>query len=387
MEIAKRVENVRYAIRDVVVEAEKLEKQGIEVLHLNIGDPNVFDFVTPRHMIEAVYKAMIENKNFYANSLGVKEAKEAVLKDAEKKGIKAEDCLITTGVTEGIDLALTALANPGENVLTPSPGYPVYTAIANKLDLKINQYRTIEENEWQPDMDDIRKRIDKKTRAIVVINPNNPTGALYDRKTLEEIIEIANENDLVIFADEIYDKLVFDGKHIPIASIADDVPVLTFNGLSKNYLCPGWRIGWIIFSNITEKYKQAIFQLARSRLSSPTPFQYAIEVALKNDDHLKDVNKKLKERAEFTYKRLNEIEGLSCVKPKAAFYAFPKIEIGIEDKKFVMEFLQKKHVLTVYGTGFDYEKPDHFRIVFLPDMKTLRLAYKRLEEYMNEMKR
>jgi alanine-synthesizing transaminase len=308
------------------------------------------------------------------------------MKDAGGKGIKAEDCLVTTGVTEGIDLAISALINPGENIMLPSPGYPVYISIANKIGIGAVEYNSVEENGWQPDLDDIKKKVNPKTRAIVVINPNNPTGALYDRKTLEEIIEIANEHNLVIFADEIYDRLVFDGKHIPIGSIAGDVPVLTFNGLSKNYLCPGWRIGWMIFSLGMEKYKQAVFQLARARLSSPTPFQYAIATALENNSHLAEVNRKLKERGDYTYKRLNEIQGISCVKPKGAFYAFPKIETGIEDKKFVMGLLYKKHVLTVYGTGFGYDKPDHFRIVFLPDMEILKKAYDGIEEYIRELK-
>jgi alanine-synthesizing transaminase len=390
---AKRTENVTYAIRDVVVEADKLKKQGKRILYLNIGDPNVFDFETPRHMIEAVNKAMLANKNGYAHSLGLEEARESIVKDAEKKGIKnvgADDVLISTGVSEGVEMALASLVNPGENFLTPSPGYPVYTAIASKIDAVLNQYRTDETNGWQPDIEDMKRRINKKTKAIVLINPNNPTGALYSRKTLEEIIDLANEHGLIIFSDEIYDKILFDGeKHVPTASLSDDVPVLTLNGLAKNYLVPGWRIGWLIFHDprgVLNEFKEAVFKLARARLSSPHPAQYAVKPALEGpQDHIKKMNEKLQERRDITYKRLNEIEGFSCAKPKGTFYAFPKIEFEVkDDKKFVLDVLYKKQILLVHGTGFGYEKPDHFRIVFLPQPEILKEAYDKLEEYVKE---
>jgi len=388
---AKRTENVKYAIRDLVVEADKVRKQGKTVLYLNIGDPNVFDFETPKHMIEAVNKAMLNNKNGYADSMGVLEARETILKEASRVGIKnvgIDDVLTTTGVSEGIELALSALVNPGENVLTPSPGYPLYTAIVHKLDAVLNQYKTDEANGWQPDLDDIKRKINSKTRAIILINPNNPTGALYSKSTLEKIVDIANEHDLVIFSDEVYDKMIFDDeKHASLASLADDVPILTFNGLSKNYIAPGWRTGWIVFSGKgIENYKEAVFKLARARLSSPHSSQYAIKPALEgNQDHIKEMNKKLQERRDLTYKRLNEIDGFSCVKPKGAFYAFPKIEFDVKDDlEFVLDVLHKKHILFVHGTGFGYEKPDHFRIVFLPPMNILTEAYDKLEDYVKE---
>ena len=390
---ADRAGKVTYAIRDVVVEANKLKAQGKRVLHLNIGDPNVYDFVTPRHMIEAVEKAMEKNLNGYADSSGVDEAREAVAKEAVRDGIKGvtkSDVLITTGVSEGIELALNALLNPGENVLTPTPGYPVYTAVVHKIGATLNQYKTDEANGWQPDIDDIRKKINPKTKGIILINPNNPTGSLYSKKTLQEIVNIAREHNLLILSDEIYNKILFDGeKHVSTASLAGDIPILTFNGLSKNYIVPGWRVGWMIFSGPSElraDFQETVFRLARARLCSPGPFQYAIKPALEGpQDHIPEMNRKLQKRRDLIHKRFNEIEGFSCAKPKGAFYAFPKIELDIkDDKKFIMDILYKKQILAVFGTGFGWEKPDHFRIVFLPPLDVLDESLNKLEEYVKE---
>lgn len=390
---ARRTEKVTYAIRDVVVEADKLKKQGKKILHLNIGDPNVFDFVTPRHMIDAVNKAMLENKNNYAHSMGVPEAREAIAREQERFGINnvtEDDVLVTTGVSEGIELVMNALINPGENILTPIPSYPVYLAIIHKIGATLNQYMTNEENGWQPDLDDIRKKINEKTKGIVLINPNNPTGSLYDRKTLEEIMDLANEHDLVIFTDEIYNKILFDGeKHTPLASLTNDMPIVTFNGLSKNYVVPGWRVGWSVFTGPKDEiaeYKEAVFKFARARLSAPGPFQYAVKPALEGpQDHIPEMIRKLEERRNLLHKRLNEIEGFSCVKPKGAFYAFPKFELDVkDDKKFVLDLLYKKQILTVFGTGFGYPKPDHMRIVFLPPLEVLEESFNKLEEYVKE---
>lgn len=390
---AKRTEKVTYAIRDVVVEAEKLKKQGKKILHLNIGNPNIFDFETPKHMIEAVNKAMLANLSGYANSMGIPEAREAVSKESGRLGIKGvteNNVLITTGVSEGIELAMNALVNPGENILTPNPGYPVYIAIVHKLGAVLNQYLTSEDNAWQPDVDDIRKRINEKTKGIVVINPNNPTGSLYSRKILEEIIDLANEHDLLIFSDEIYSKILFDGEtHASTASLASDIPILTFGGLSKNYIVPGWRVGWTIFSgpgSEINEFKEAVYKLARARLSAPGPFQYAIKPALEGpQDHIPEMVGKLEKRRNLLYKRLNEIEGFSCTKPKGAFYAFPKIELNIkDDREFVLDLLRKKFILTVFGTGFGYPKPDHMRIVFLPPLEILEESFNKLEEYVKE---
>jgi alanine-synthesizing transaminase len=390
---AERASRVTYAIRDVVVEANKLKAQGKKVLNLNIGDPNVYDFVTPAHMIEAVNKAMKANLNNYADSMGVEEAREAIAKEAAKYGIKnvtKNDVLITAGVSEGIEMALNALLNPGENVLTPVPGYPVYTAVVNKIGASHNRYNCIEANGWQPDIDDIRKKINPKTKGIILINPNNPTGALYSRKTLQEIVDLAREHNLVIFSDEIYNKILMDDdRHVTTASLADDIPVLTFNGLSKNYIVPGWRTGWMIFSGpaeMTADFKETVFRLARSRLSAPGPFQYAIKPALEGpQDHIPEMNRKLKQRRDIIHRRFNEIDGFSCAKPKGAFYAFPKIELGIkDDRAFIMDVLYKKQILAVFGTGFGYPTPDHFRIVFLPPPAILEESLNKLEEYVKE---
>lgn len=392
---ATRCDNVTYAIRDVVLEAKKLKAQGHKILHLNVGDPNKYDFVTPKHIIDAVKEAMEKNLNGYADSAGVDEAREAIARECERTGIKGvtpNDILMANGVSEGIDIALTALVNQGENFLTPLPGYPVYIAMANKLCCPLNQYMMDEGNGWQPDLDDMKKRINDKTRAIIIINPNNPTGALYSRQTLEEVVDFANEHNLVIFADEIYNKILFDGeKHHPVASLSDDVPVVTLGGLSKNYLVPGWRTGWNIFTGdekARKDFQAAAFKLGRARLCAVGPFQYAVKTALEGpQDHIADMNRRLQERRDLLYKRLNEIEGFSCVKPKGAFYAFPKFDLPIDDdKKFIYDLLNKKHILAVFGTGFGYPKPDHFRTVFLAQLDVLEEAFNKLEEYAKEIK-
>src|SRR5882757_6038541 len=289
---AQRLENVRYAIRDMAVLADQLARDGHKILPLNIGDPLSFDFSTPAHMIEAVHKAMRDSKNGYAASLGIEEALVAIRHEAARKKISnVQSVFVTQGVSETVDLCLTALLNPGENVLTPCPDYPLYSAVLAKLEIPLNLYDLKEEDAWQPDIDDIHKKITPQTRGIVLINPNNPTGALYSRRKLEEIAELAREHNLVVFADEIYDKLILDDgeEHVAFASIAPDVPTVTFGGLSKNYLAPGWRIGWGIVSgdaSTLAPYIDGIHKLLRSRLSANQPMQYAIQAALEGpQDH------------------------------------------------------------------------------------------------------
>ncbi|MFH1445217.1 MAG: aminotransferase class I/II-fold pyridoxal phosphate-dependent enzyme [Nanoarchaeota archaeon] len=391
VEVAKRTENVTYAIRDVVVEADKMKKQGHKILHLNIGDPNVFGHKPPESLIEAVVQAMKDNKNGYAHSMGVQEAREAILKESERKGIKTniDSIITTTGASEGITLCMQSLVNSGENILTPCPGYPLYNSVTNLLEAEHNHYMMDENNEWQPDIDDMKKKVNDKTKGIVIINPNNPTGALYSRQTLQEIVDIANEKDLVIFSDEIYDKLVFDGERLnATASLSDDVPVVTFGGLSKNYIAPGWRAGWMIFSGAENRIgplRETVAKLSRARLCAPHPFQYAIKPALEHEEKsaLK-MRDKMQINRDITHKLLNEIEGISCVKPKGSFYAFPKIEKPIEnDKKWVIDLLHQKHILVVHGTGFGYPTPDHFRVVFLAQPEMLEEAYAKIGEFVN----
>jgi alanine-synthesizing transaminase len=259
---AQRLDNVRYAIRDLASVADEVTKQGHKVLSLNVGDPNIFDFKTPPHLIEAVYKAMRDNRNGYAPSPGIPEALEAIRGDAARKGISSvQDVFVTSGASEAVDICLTALVNPGESILTPSPDYPLYSAVLCKLGIPVVAYDLNEDDAWQPDLIDVQRKINSRTRAIVLINPNNPTGALCSRRMLERLAELARRNNLVIFADEIYDKLILDdgekGEQISIASVAPDVPVVTFGGLSKNYLCPGWRVGWGIVSGDANAVKPA----------------------------------------------------------------------------------------------------------------------------------
>ena len=392
---AVRTESITYAVRDIVVLANEVAKSGKEMLYLNIGDPPQSDFAPPKHMIDATYDAMLKNFNGYSSSSGINEAVDAIGAEADKKGIKnVNDIFITTGASEAIDVCLTALVDDGENVLTPTPGYPLYTAIASKLQMMENPYYLDEENGWQPDVEDIKSKVNEKTKAIILINPNNPTGSNADEETLRKIIDIALEHNLVIFADEIYDKLLMDGqKHISIASLNKDVPCVTFGGLSKNYMVPGWRIGWGIVSGDKarmENYIEAINKLLRARLCANHPEQYAIAPALKGDQsHLTEAMEKLTRRRDMTYEMLNSVPGISCVKPGGAFYAFPKLEIKNSDNHFVAELIKETGVVVVPGTGFgQVPGTNHFRVVFLPTEEILEKAYKNivgfLQKYMNE---
>jgi alanine-synthesizing transaminase len=386
---ASRLDNVRYAIRDLACIADEVIKQGHKVLALNVGDPNIFDFTTPPHLIEAVYKAMKDGKNGYAPSSGIKEALDAIRGEAARKGITTvQDVFVTTGVSETVDLCLTALLNPGDDLLTPCPDYPLYSAVLAKLGIGLNTYDLNEEDAWQPDLDDIKRKITPRTRGIVLINPNNPTGSVCSRRMLEQIAELARRHNLVIFADEIYDKLVLeDDECVSMASVAPDAPVVTFGGLSKNYLAPGWRIGWGIVSGeaaVVKQYDEGIRRLLRSRLCANHPEQYAIKPALEgSQDHLIEVRNKLRSRRDLTIRWCNSTPRVSCVSPRGAFYAYPRIDIPEGDDVFVKELILQKHVMVVHGSGFG-QKPGtkHFRIVFLPDEKTLSRAYEAIAEFI-----
>lgn len=389
---AERTRNIEYAIRDIAVEADKVRKQGHKILPLNIGDPLKYDFATPAHLIEACHQAMLAQNNGYSGSSGTDEAVEAIMGEAKRKGIgQIRSVFVSTGASEAIELCLTALVNPGDNVLLPSPGYPLYTAVMEKIQAESRHYLLDEEKDWSPDVADMEAKIDSRTRAICLINPNNPTGALYSREALLQVIEVARKHNLPVFSDEIYDKLIFDGKeHISTASLADDVGFITFNGLSKSYLVPGWRIGWAIISGPQEimgDLNEAVHKFVRARLCANHPLQFAIRPALTgNQDHLSDVNARLTQRRDFTTERLNAIPGISCVKPEGAFYAFPRLHIPMADKEFTLRILHECHVLVVHGSGFG-QKPGtrHFRVVTLPDMPTLEAAYDKLEKYMKTL--
>lgn len=385
---AARTRDIKYAVRDIVVIADEVAKSGKEMLYLNIGDPNKFDFETPPHMVEAIHKALVDNQNGYSPSSGIQDSVYAIEREARRKGIdNIQDIFVTTGASEAIEICLSALADVGDNVLTPSPGYPLYQAVLAKLQVVERPYYLNEDNGWQPDIDDIASKIDDKTRAVVLINPNNPTGSVCDHDTMLGLIKLAKERGFVIFCDEIYDKLILDDKpHTSLASLDKDVPVITFNGLSKSYLGPGLRIGWGIVSGdnaVLKDYIEAINKILRARLCANHPMQFAIKPALEGDQsHLKTVIAKLRSRRDMTVKMLNNIQGISCVKPEGAFYAFPKLHMESSDEHFVKELIKATGVVVVHGSGFgQVPGTQHFRVVFLPPEDILEKAYKNIGKF------
>jgi len=386
---ATRLERVHYAIRDLAVLAEELTRQGKEILRLNIGDPVAFDFDTPPHLIEVVAKAMRDGHNGYAPSLGEKSALEAIRADAERRGIRnIQSVFVTEGVSEAVDICLTALLEPRQNVLTPSPDYPLYDAVLGKLDAQMNSYALDEACDWQPDVENLESRITKDTRALVVINPNNPTGAIYSKATLERIVEVARRHNLIIFSDEIYARLILDDEpHVSIASLAPDVPVVTFGGLSKEYLAPGWRVAWGIVSGdpaVINPYVQGVHKLLRARLSANHPLQYAIPPALEGpQDHLRETVNKLRRRRDLVVEWSRKTQRVSCVSPRGAFYAFPRLDIPESDENFVRGLLAEEHVLVVHGGGFGQApSTKHVRIVFLPPESILEPALGKITAYL-----
>ncbi len=389
---SKRALGIEYAIRDVVIPAKELEKKGIKVLKLNIGDPNKFDFDAPEHMKEAFCKAIKEGHNYYSDSVGIQEVREAIAEKERRNGAKVspEDIFITVGTSEAIQVLTGALTDPGEEILVPSPTYPPYIGIPKYLGTNPVEYFTIEEEGWIPDPDDIRKKINEKTRGIVIINPNNPTGALYPEKAIREIVDIAGEYEIPVISDEIYNQLLYEGNFVSPAKVSKDVPVIVLNGLSKVYFATGWRFGYIAVSDPEGKLgdlKEAIAKLLRIRVSSNTPVQFAALAAFTGSmRYLEDYLKKLKRRRDLTYSMLSDMEGISLVKPKGAFYVFPKVEIERgpwkDDKEFVLDFLHEEHVLLVHGSGFGECGKGHFRAVFLPPEEILEEAFSRLERFL-----
>lgn len=382
---ARRTAEIRYAVRDVIIEAERAARAGRDLIHLNIGDPNIFDFAPPAHIIDAVHRAMRDNRNGYAPSSGIPDALAAIRSEAERKGIRnIQHTYVTSGCSEAIELALAALADPGDNVLTPSPGYPLYTAVLAKLGVENRAYYLNEADDWQPDVDDIASRIDERTRAIVLINPNNPTGSVTGPETLARVIELAQRHNLVILSDEIYDKLVLEGRpHVSTASLDPQARVVTFNGLSKAYVVPGFRIGWGIVSGPAEEladYCEAIARMERARISANHPEQYAIRPALEGpQDHVADMNRRLLRRRDAMLETLRGIPGVSCVAPRGAFYAFPRLHGPTPDSEVVTQIIRETGVVLVPGSGFGQPPgTQHFRIVFLPPEATLREALTRV---------
>jgi alanine-synthesizing transaminase len=386
---ADRTRNVHYAIRDLAIRAAEYEKAGVPVSYFNIGDPAIFGFRPPKHVLNAAIDAIRRGDNQYVDSKGLWKARESISNEARSRGIMSdpEHVIITSGGSEGLDLGVTALVNRGEEVLVPMPGYSLYPTLLHKLEARPVGYRTVEEKGWQPDIEDIKRKVTPDTRAIIVNNPNNPTGAVYPRDTLKEIIGIAREKNMVILTDEVYHEILFDGaEHVPIASIAEDTPVVTYGGLSKNgWSLPGWRIGWMIFSNtgVMDEYREATEKLARARICAPGPFQYAIKPALEgNRDHLNGMNAELEKRRNVFIEGINRIPGYSCVNPQGAFYAFPRMNFPVDDdKKFVLDLLEQKHILFVHGSGFGHDDTQHFRAVLLPEPEVIEQTLVKLRNF------
>lgn len=389
---ARRVDRFTYAIRNIVVEAKKVEQAGMAVRYLNIGDPNQFGFLTPPHLIEAVVKAMRDGHNGYAPSPGITAAREAAAADFTTRGVavSADRVLITSGTSEGIELALTGLVDEGEEVLVPSPTYPLYTAVLAKIGAQPAYYRTDHTREWMPDLDHVRSLIGPKTRALVVIDPNNPTGAIYPESMRRSLIDLAEEHGLVILADEVYGDLAYDGAVPPMAALDPHAPIISYSSLSKAYLAPGWRAGWMAVGSSPrlDPVLAAIKKLADGRLCSPGPMQYAVTAALTGDrSHQVSFRRQLRERAELTTARINAIPGMSCVAPRGAFYAMPKVELpkGKTDVDFVLGLLRAKGILCVYGSGFGTAPEDgFFRVVFLATPQQLAAIYDDLDAFTRE---
>ena len=388
--IAQRIEKVTYAVRDVVLLARQAEAAGKKILSLNIGDPCQFDFRTPEPVVEAIVRALRDNKTSYSASEGIPEALEAIRRDAEeRKGIHAiQGVFVGHGASEPIELLLNAILEPGEAVLLPSPGYPLYSAVLAKTSARAIYYKLDESNAWQPNVDHIRQVVDAGTRALVLINPNNPTGSVADRACLEALLEIAAQHQLVVLSDEIYDRMLIDPEttFVSTAALRDDVPVATFAGLSKVWLGPGLRIGWTILSGppeVVSPLVDAMGRLVRARVSPNHPGQWAIKPALEGPNpHIAEVAAKLRRRRDLTVERFNAIPGWSCVPPRGAFYAFPRFSLGdLKDTELVRDLILQYGVVLVHGSGFGQDDFNHVRVVFLPQEEVLEEAYGYIAEY------
>jgi alanine-synthesizing transaminase len=387
--VASRIGGFSYAIRNIVAEARKVEAAGRRVQYLNIGDPIIFGFGTPPHMIEAVERAMRDGQNGYAPSVGIVAAREAVTADCLQRGMwmTPDRVVITSGTSEGIELALTAIAGPGDDVLVPLPTYPLYTAVLAKIGARAVFYRTDPSRGWAPDVDHVRSLISPATRALVVIDPNNPTGASYSTEIRRALVDLADVHNFPLLADEVYADLAFDGPVEAMARLNPEAPVISFSSLSKAYLAPGWRAGWMAVGQTDrlDDVLAAVRKLADGRLCSTGPMEHAIVAALNGDrSHQSSFRAALRERAEITTSQLNAIDGISVVAPTAAFYAMPRVELpaGKTDEDFVLGLLRATGVLCVYGSGFGTAPEDgFFRVVFLASPAELTAIYARMAEF------
>lgn len=393
--VSARVNAFSYAIRNIVAEAKKVEAAGRKVRYLNIGDPVQFGFQTPVHLIEAVERAMRNGYNGYVPSAGIEPARVAVAAEYTRRGmpVSADRVVITQGTSEGIELALSVVADPGDEVLVPTPTYPLYTAVAAKIGARAVFYRTNPEDGWQPDVDDIKSRITARTRALVVIDPNNPTGAVYPEVTRKALIELADRTGLTILADEVYGDVAFERPAPLLGSLAPDAPIISFSSLSKAYLAPGWRTGWLVVGRTPrlDDVLAGIRKMADGRLCSTGPMQYAVAPALEGDrSHQRTFAEALRIRAEITTTRISAIPGMRCVMPQAAFYAMPQVVLppGRTDEDYILGLLRATGILCVYGAGFGMDPADgYFRIVFLASPAELNQIYDEMAGFTEEFLR
>lgn len=390
-----KLDNVLYDVRGPVVdEATRMEQAGTQILKLNIGNPAPFGFRTPDEVIYDMRRQLTECEG-YSSAQGLFSARKAIMQYAQLKNIpnvSIEDIYTGNGVSELINLCMSALLDNGDEILIPSPDYPLWTACATLAGGKAVHYICDEQSEWYPDINDIKKKITDKTKAIVIINPNNPTGALYPKEILQQIVDIAREYGLMIFSDEIYDRLVMDGeKHISVASMAPDIFCVTFSGLSKSHMIAGFRIGWMILSGnkkVARDYIEGINMLSNMRLCSNVPAQSIVQTALGGYQSVENYivpGGRIYEQREYVYNAISDIPGITCVKPKAAFYMFPKIDTDkfhiTNDEQFALDLLRDKKILLIHGGGFNWKRPDHFRIVYLPRIEVLKEAIDKIADF------
>lgn len=396
-EKSNKLEGVSYDVRGPVLEeAERMQEEGISILKLNTGNPAPFGFEAPNEVIRDLIMNARDSEG-YSDSKGIFSARKAIEQYCQIKkfpNVTINDIYTGNGVSELITMCMQGLLDNGDEVLVPMPDYPLWTASVSLAGGKPVHYICDEQAEWYPDIDDIKSKITSRTKAIVIINPNNPTGALYPKEILEQIVEIARQNQLIIYSDEIYDRLVMDGlEHIPIATLAPDLFVVTLNGLSKSHRVAGFRVGWMVLSgdkSHVKGYIEGLNMLSSMRLCSNVLSQQIIQTALggyQSVDGLLLPGGRIYEQREFIYNAINDIPGLSAVKPKAAFYIFPKIDTKrfniLDDEKFVLDFLHEHHILLVHGGGFNWHQPDHFRIVYLPKMDDLKTTAVKMREFLS----
>lgn len=393
---SSKLDHVCYDIRGPIMEeADRMSQAGETILKLNIGNPAPFGFRAPQPVVEAMARQLTETEG-YSDSKGLLAAREAIVEYESSKGIAGltvDDVYTGNGVSELITLTMQGLLDNGDEVLVPAPDYPLWTASVTLAGGTAVHYRCDEQANWYPDIQDMRRKVTPRTKGIVIINPNNPTGALYPEEVLEQIVQIARENGLILFSDEIYDRLVMDGKtHTSIASLVPDLFCITFNGLSKSHLLAGYRCGWMCLSGNKKSaadYIEGLNLLSSMRLCSNVPAQSLIPVALSCLDSTKDMlmpGGRIYEQREVITRALNEIDGVTAVKPQAAFYIFPKLDrkkFGlVDDERLVLDFLKEKHILVTHGGGFHWKEPDHFRIVYLPEVSVLQEACDRLKDFL-----